>query len=71
MRAGVGVRLNTLDAAQSTLEDNGINLESMLSDVRDLDYGEAVTRLNLQYAGLQAAQKALVKVGDLSLFDYL
>lgn len=71
VRAGVGVRLNTLDASQTTLEDNGINLESMLSDVRDLDYAEAVSRLNLQYAGLQAAQKAMAQVGDLSLFNYL
>ena len=71
VRAGVGVRLNTLDSTESTLEDNGINLETMLSDVRDLDYAEAVSRLNLQYAGLQAAQKAMAQVGDLSLFNYL
>jgi len=70
-RAGVGVRLNTLDTAAAAQEDAGINLQSLLSDVRDLDYAEAITRLNLQYTGLQAAQKSMAAVGQLSLFDYL
>lgn len=70
-RAGVGVRLNTLDTAAAAQEDAGINLETLLSDVRDLDYADAITRLNLQYTGLQAAQKSMAAVGQLSLFDYL
>lgn len=71
VRASVGVRLNTLDVTQSAQEDAGVNLQSLLSDVQDLDYAEAVTRLNVQYTGLQAAQKSLASVAQLSLFDYL
>lgn len=71
MRAAVGVRLNTLDAADSTRETHEIDLESLLSDIRDLDYAEAVSRLNRQYVGLQAAQQSFAKIGQLSLFDYL
>lgn len=71
MRSSVGVRLNMLDVAQSAQEDAALNFETLISDVRDLDYSEAVTRLNVQYTGLQAAQKAIANVGQLSLFDYL
>lgn len=71
MRSSVGVRLNMLDVAQSAQEDAAMNFETLLSDVRDLDYAAAVTRLNVQYTGLQAAQKAIANVGQLSLFDYL
>jgi flagellar hook-associated protein 3 FlgL len=71
VRARVGVRLNTLDRAVAAQQDTSINLDSLLSSVRDLDYAEAISRLNLQYTGLQAAQKSMASVGQLSLFDYL
>lgn len=71
VRAGVGSRLNRLDVARAAQEDAAVNFETLLSEVRDLDYAEAVSRLALQQAGLQAAQQSLASVGRLSLFDYL
>jgi flagellar hook-associated protein 3 FlgL len=71
VRAGVGVRLNTLDIAQGAQEDANVDLQRLLSQVRDLDYAEAASRLSLQYTGLQAAQKSMASVGQLGLFDYL
>jgi flagellar hook-associated protein 3 FlgL len=71
VRARVGTRLNTIETAESAQQDTDLTLQSLLSDVRDLDYAEAVTRLAQQSAGLQAAQQSLAKVGQLSLFDYL
>jgi flagellar hook-associated protein 3 FlgL len=71
IRSSVGVRLNALDVADAAQEDAKLNFETLLSDIRDLDYAEAVTRLNVQYTGLQVAQKAIARVTQLSLFDYL
>ena len=71
VRAGVGVRLGTLDNAVAAQEDLETDLQSLLSGIRDLDYAEAVSRLNQQYVALQAAQQSLARVGQLSLFDYL
>jgi flagellar hook-associated protein 3 FlgL len=71
VRSGVGVRLSTLDSAQATQEDAGVNFETLLSGLRDLDYAEAISRMNLQYLGLQAAQKSMASLSQLSLFDYL
>jgi len=42
-----------------------------LSDIQDVDYAEAISRLNLQLTALQAAQQTYVKVQGLSLFNYL
>jgi flagellar hook-associated protein 3 FlgL len=71
MRAEVGTRLHTIDGAQETLADRKVELESATSQLRDLDYAEAVSRMNQQLVGLQAAQASYSKIAQLSLFDYL
>ena len=71
LRAEIGARLSSLDnAAEARLDLDG-ELSSSLSDVRDLDYAEAVSRMNQQLVGLQAAQAAYSRIAQLSLFDYL
>jgi flagellar hook-associated protein 3 FlgL len=70
-RAEVGSRLSAIDMATDTREDEAIDLQSLLSDLRDTDYAEAVSKLNQQYAGLQAAQAAYTRIAQMSLFDYL
>jgi flagellar hook-associated protein 3 FlgL len=71
LRAETGARLSALDTAAAQREDLGYQLAGTLSSLRDLDYAEAVSRLNQQVAGLQAAQMAYTRIGQLSLFDIL
>lgn len=71
VRASVGTRLATLDDVDDQLGALDIQLQSTLSDVRDLDYAEAISRLQLQTTSLQAAQAVFAKVQGLSLFNYL
>jgi flagellar hook-associated protein 3 FlgL len=71
VRAEVGARINAIEQTQSNREDLKVTLESTLSDLRDLDYAEAVSHLTLQQTGLQAAQAAYSRLAQLSLFDYL
>ncbi|HKQ14693.1 MAG TPA: flagellar hook-associated protein FlgL [Steroidobacteraceae bacterium] len=71
VRADVGTRLHTIEAAQDSLADRKVELESATSQLRDLDYAEAVSRMNQQLVGLQAAQASYSKIAQLSLFDYL
>lgn len=70
VRSDVGARLSVLDQTTATREERESDLTQSLSQIRDLDYADAVTRLNVQLAGLQAAQASYTKVGQLSLFDY-
>jgi flagellar hook-associated protein 3 FlgL len=71
VRSEVGSRLLAIDQAASTRETEGIDLQQLLSDLRDVDYAAAISKLNQEYAGLQAAQAAYTKISQLSLFDYL
>jgi flagellar hook-associated protein 3 FlgL len=71
VRAEVGTRLSSLENAANAREDQVVELERMRSDLRDLDYAEAVTQMNQQLVSLQAAQMSYSRISQLSLFDYL
>jgi flagellar hook-associated protein 3 FlgL len=71
VRAEVGTRLSTLDTAADSREDRKVELQRMTSELRDLDYAEAITQMNQQLMGLQAAQASYTRISQLSLFDYL
>jgi flagellar hook-associated protein 3 FlgL len=71
VRAEVGARLGLLDEADTNRADLELELNSSLSGLRDLDYAEAITRLNVQLVGLQAAQNSYSQLSQLSLFDYI
>ena len=71
IRARVGARLNAIDSQTGMNENFLLGLQSSLSEVQDLDYAEAISRLNLQLVGLEAAQKSFIKVQGLSLFNFL
>ncbi len=71
VRAKVGARLNAIDAQESLNEDYKLQLESALSGLQDLDYAEAITRLNQQQVALQAAQQSYVQIMGMSLFNYI
>lgn len=70
-RTNVGTRLNAIDLQRAVNEASIASLESNRSQLADLDYAEAITRLNQQSVGLQAAQQAYVKVQGLSLFNFI
>jgi flagellar hook-associated protein 3 FlgL len=71
IRAQIGVRLATIDSVDASREALDIDLQSTLSDLRDLDYAEALARMNQQLVGLQAAQLSYTKISGLSLFNYM
>lgn len=71
IRASVGSRLSELDALGNVGSDVGLQLESTLSGLQDLDYAEAISRLTRQQSNLEAAQRSFLRVSDLSLFNFL
>lgn len=71
VRASVGARLNAIESQGYINEDQIMQSTGILSSIEDLDYAEAISRLNLQLTGLQAAQQSYTKVQGLSLFNYL
>ena len=71
VRAEIGARLSALEAAESAREDRKVELNRVKSELEDLDYAEAITRMNQQLVGLQAAQASYIQIAQLSLFNYL
>lgn len=71
VRSRIGARLNILDRQRATNESFNLQMNTTLSEIRDLDYASAVTKLNLQMNGLTAAQQTYSKIQGLSLFNYL
>ena len=71
VRARSGARLNSLDDLGNINADMAVTLESQLSEIRDLDYAEAVSRMNRQLTALQASQQSYARLSQLSLFNYL
>ena len=71
LRAEVGTRLQAIDTAAEFRDSEEVDLQELISDIRDVDYASAISQLNQQYTSLQAAQAAYSKFAQLSLFDYL
>jgi flagellar hook-associated protein 3 FlgL len=70
-RAGFGARLNTIEQADAGRQATGVLLKTSLSELRDVDYAQAISQLNLEMTALQAAQQSFLKIQGLSLFNYL
>lgn len=70
-RAELGSKLKAFDQQKDLNEDRLVDLESAVSQIRDLDYAEAISRFNQQQVALQAAQQTYTQVNRLSLFDFI
>ena len=69
--ADIGTDMNVVEQQTSVIEDNILNLKANLSNVEDLDYATAITKMNQQMLSLQAAQSSFSKMAELTLFNYL
>jgi len=70
-RADIGARLNTAESTRNIHDQVAIFSKDVLSQLQDLDYAEAVSRLQMQSFVLEAAQRSFARVSSLSLFNLL
>ncbi len=71
VRAVLGTHLQELEQLDYAGDDRKLQYAQVLSELQDLDYTEALTRLAQQELVLQAAQQSFAKTANLSLFDYI
>ncbi len=71
VKAGIGAKLNAFDDQVLLNEKFVLDLKTTLSEVKDLDFTEAISRFNMQQASFQAAQQAYAKVQGLTLFNFI
>ena len=60
-----------LQSQLDVLDETALRLKTTLSDIEDLDYAEAVTRMNREMMSLEAAMGSFAKISGLTLFDYI
>lgn len=70
-RTSVGSRLNVAENTLNVHLDVELLNQEILSDIRDLDYEEAISRLSYQSFVLEAAQQSFSRIANLSLFNFL
>jgi flagellar hook-associated protein 3 FlgL len=67
----VGTDRRVAEMQTEMVEETQLQLRSVLSNIEDLDYAEAVTRMQKQVLALEAAQRSFAQISRLSLFEYL
>jgi flagellar hook-associated protein 3 FlgL len=70
-QADVGSDLNVVEAQSNVIDEQLLRLKGLESDLQDLDYAEAITRMQKQMMSLEAAQNSFAKLSRLSLFEYI
>ena len=66
-----GARQNAIESHRILNTDVIFQSEKTMSEIKDMDYAEGISRLNTQLAGLQAAQQTFAQIQNLSLFNFL
>jgi flagellar hook-associated protein 3 FlgL len=69
--AETGARANQLASVDATHSQMTLDLETAISDLRDVDLEEAITELTGRQTAYQAAMAATARIAGLSLADYL
>lgn len=67
----IGADLNVVDMQNNVLDQVVLRLKTTRSDVEDLDYTTAITKMNKDQLALEAAQSSFAKISQLSLFKYM
>lgn len=69
--ARVGSDLNVVESQRAVLDETKLQLKTVLSQAEDLDYTEAVTKMQKQMLALEAGQSSFAQISRLSLFEYI
>jgi len=69
--AQVGDDMNVVDMQNSVLDEIVLRLKTTRSDIQDLDYTSAVTKMSRDQLALEAAQSSFAKISQLNLFKYM
>ncbi|MBV1874809.1 MAG: flagellar hook-associated protein FlgL [Gammaproteobacteria bacterium] len=70
-RVKIGSRMNVGESSKALNENLVFEGTKIISELRDLDYAEALSDLAFQTFVLEAAQNSFVKISNLSLFNFI
>ena len=70
-QANIGSRMQRIATLTQVIEDRDFTYKALQSNMEDLDYVEAASRLKNQSLALQAGQQTFAQISGLSLFQYI
>lgn len=70
-QTSIGGRLNSIDSQRLDNESKTVHLQTVRSEIEDLDFAEAISNMTFQTTSLQVAQQTYVRIQGLSLFEYI
>lgn len=70
-RSEMGARLNAIEVEMTAQFRFQEVTKSSLANIEEIDIYQAITNLEIEKTGLQAAQQSFAKVQNLSLFNYI
>ncbi len=71
VRSEIGARMNTTESTMNMHEDLKLVAQEIRSDLRDIDFAEAASRLSLETLVLEASQQSYATIQRLSLFNFI
>jgi len=71
IRGVVGARMQLLETTGNRIKDELLQIQGLLSEVRDLDYAEAVSRFRTLQTTFQASLQTAANVLPMTLMDFL
>ena len=71
VQTDLGSRMKVLENIQDNYKQANLYYAEQAGRLGDLDYGEALTRLNQERIAIEAASKGLSEISHLTLFNYL
>jgi flagellar hook-associated protein 3 FlgL len=63
--------MNDIDTADDGRSLQSLTLSESLASLRETNYAEAISRLNMHLLALEAAQKTMLQTQGMSLFNKL
>ena len=69
--ASIGAAGNKVENQLNVADENLLRMKEVLSNAEDVDYTEAITKMNKDMLALEAAQSSFAKISQLNLFDYI
>ena len=69
--AKVGSAMNVVSNQTAVLDETRLQLKTVLSEIEDLDYTEAVTEMQKRMMALEASQASFAQISRLNLFEYI
>ncbi|MDC0085391.1 flagellar hook-associated protein FlgL [Oceanospirillaceae bacterium] len=70
-QSNIGSRMQRIETLTHAVEDRDYTYKILQSNMEDLDYVEAASRLKTQSLALQAGQQTFTQLSELSLFKYI